>query len=523
MKKDFTSYKEAKKFIENLNLKKQKEWVEYSKSGNRPENIPSSPNTIYQNKGWVNWGSFLGNGKVVNRVFLPLPYKDVKKFVKKLNLKSQKEWVEYSKSGNRPDNIPSSPYTIYQNKGWTSWGDFLGTGNIGSRNRTFLSFEEARVYARSLNLNCEEWIEYSKSSDRPNNIPSNPSTVYKNKGWINMLDFLGTVSMSNRDRVFLSFEEAKEFARSLGLQSQIAWIEYCKSGDKPINIPSNPNCVYKNKGWTNYGDFWGHGKVYNHNSTFLSFEEAREFVQNLGLKSLKEWMTYNKSGDRPNNIPSHPYRFYKNKGWISYGDFLGNGKISNHNRVYLSFEEAKEFARSLGLQRSEDWYNTIIPDNIPKKADYIYKNNGWISWSDFLGYDKIPFKEAREFVRSLNLKSYGKFHEYIRSGMMPKNIPTDPYHYYKDQGWINWGDFLGTGNIATCNMVYLSFEEARGFVHSLNLKNYIEWKKYRLGKNHINIPSNPDTAYKDKGWINWSDFLGTPKSPIRKIKVYSDQ
>jgi hypothetical protein len=27
------------------------------------------------------------------------------------------------------------------------------------------------------------------------------------------------------------------------------------------------------------------------------------------------------------------------------------------------------------------------PDNIPDRPDLVYKDQGWISWSDFLGYD----------------------------------------------------------------------------------------------------------------------------------------
>jgi len=36
------------------------------------------------------------------------------------------EWREYCKSGKKPINIPASPDKTYKNKGWISWGDFLG-------------------------------------------------------------------------------------------------------------------------------------------------------------------------------------------------------------------------------------------------------------------------------------------------------------------------------------------------------------------------------------------------------------
>jgi hypothetical protein len=37
------------------------------------------------------------------------------------------------------------------------------------------------------------------------------------------------------------FEEAREFARSLGLKSREEWNEHCKSGKKPVDIPPYPN------------------------------------------------------------------------------------------------------------------------------------------------------------------------------------------------------------------------------------------------------------------------------------------
>ncbi|MEY4126766.1 MAG: hypothetical protein RL737_955, partial [Bacteroidota bacterium] len=36
-----------------------------------------------------------------------------------------------------------------------------------------------------------EWMKYRKSSEKPNNIPSNPNRVYKDKGWNGYADFLG--------------------------------------------------------------------------------------------------------------------------------------------------------------------------------------------------------------------------------------------------------------------------------------------------------------------------------------------
>ena len=44
---------------------------------------------------------------------------------------------------------------------------------------------------------------------------------------------------------FRDFESAREFARSLNLKGDKDWRAYCKSGNKPDDIPADPSTVYK--------------------------------------------------------------------------------------------------------------------------------------------------------------------------------------------------------------------------------------------------------------------------------------
>ncbi len=98
---------------------------------------------------------------------------------------------------------------------------------------------------------------------------------------------------------------------------------------------------------------------------------------------------------------------------------------------------------------------------------------------------------------------------------MPDDIASNPNVSYKDKGWLNWGDWLGTGSIASGHREYRPFEEARHYVRRLNLKSYTEWRKFckgqfpERGKLPADIPTAPDRVYQDKGWLNWGDWLGT--------------
>ena len=60
-----------------------------------------------------------------------------------------------------------------------------------------------------------------------------------------------------RHRNWRPFEEAREYARSLGLKNSLEWIAFWKSGKKPKDIPYQSFIVYKGKGWISYGNWLG--------------------------------------------------------------------------------------------------------------------------------------------------------------------------------------------------------------------------------------------------------------------------
>lgn len=99
-------------------------------------------------------------------------------------------------------------------------------------------------------------------------------------------------------------------------------------------------------------------------SGFWSFKKARKYARKLSLKNHMEWNKWIRGQKRNIFIPCDPYDYYKNKGWISWMDWLGSG--------YL------------------------------------------------------PFKQARETVRLCKLESYGDWEKWLKSGRRPHNIPTQP-------------------------------------------------------------------------------------------------
>jgi hypothetical protein len=117
------------------------------------------------------------------------------------------------------------------------------------------------------------------------------------------------------------FEEARAYVRGLGLKTQADWNAWRKKGERPPDIPSAPERVYKEH-WIDWGDWLGTGAIAPHKRPYRPFEEARAHVRRLGLKSGANWRAWAKSSARPPDIPAAPDRVYKARGWIGWGDWL---------------------------------------------------------------------------------------------------------------------------------------------------------------------------------------------------------
>ena len=109
---------------------------------------------------------------------------------------------------------------------------------------------------------------------------------------------------------YRSFEEAREFAKNLKLNSHKEWFDYSKSGKKPDDIPTDVARVYKDKGWKGTGDFLGTGTIATQQLIYRSFTDARKYARSLGLKYRKDWSELAKSGKLPKDIPAAPWRTY---------------------------------------------------------------------------------------------------------------------------------------------------------------------------------------------------------------------
>jgi hypothetical protein len=175
--------------------------------------------------------------------------------VRGLGLKGWREWRKWNKSKQRPSDIPAHPETTYRDDGWISWPDWLGSERVALR-----SFTEGRAYARKLELeNVKEWWEWSKSDQRPSDIPAHPERAYCDDGWVSWPDWLGYGEGRILAKDMLPFAVGRAYVQKLKLRSKKEWEAWSKSGQRPSNIPAGPHNTYRDDGWISVQDWLGYG------------------------------------------------------------------------------------------------------------------------------------------------------------------------------------------------------------------------------------------------------------------------
>ncbi len=363
---------------------------------------------------------------------------------------------------------------------------------------------------------------------------------------VNAADFAKQIEVKCWESVarlaYRSYEESVAFARQHNAKSQRQWRELIsRLGENwPADIPQSPDKSYTKTGWVSWGAFFGTGAVGSKLKRFRPFEEARDFVRSLELKSSDDWHPYCtgrllEKPKLPADIPSTPERCKAYVGkWSGWADWLGYDDI---RAPWRPFDQAREFARTLKLSGQQHWKAYCRgqrpalppkPDDIPAAPWKAYETNGWISWGDWLGHGMVgttvrnylPFPKAREVARALHLTSRHAWNALAADDhALPSRLPRCPDRTYATKGWIGWSDWLGVEvrEVKRTKKIqgrFRDFESARAFVHTLKITGSLEWPRYLNGEVPdkpqfpTDIPRNPKNFYRDQ-WRGWGDWLGT--------------
>ncbi|MDC3260400.1 DEAD/DEAH box helicase family protein [Winogradskyella sp.] len=381
------------------------------------------------------------------------------------------------------------------------------------------NFNEILSIVRGLAANDERIIEYfkDKSLGKGKERSGNAEVFSMISETLSESDFAEQLNIRIWEKLsrfnWMPFEEARKFVRKMKFKSSAEYLNAWRKELLPENIPAKPRRIYKELGFISMPDFLGYSTRFQE---WMPFQEAREYVRKMELKSTPEYSSASKKGLLPVNIPGNPRVVYKNKGWVSMGDWLGTGRIADNLREYLSFEEAREFVHKLKLKNTNDWkayYRSgKLPDYIPLYPGEKYKNKGWNGIGDWLGnksnrfLNYIDFYEARDYARGLGFVSNKQWREFSQSEKKPNNIPASPSKVYKLKGWKGWADFLGSKGSKPKKKVR-PFSEAKLFAQKEKVRSSKEWMNLSLLKIlPKDLPSKPQNRYDE--WKGWADFLG---------------
>ena len=441
-----------------------------------------------------------------------LPFKQAVLVAHSLKLKNRDAWRVWCKSDVvSPESIGlvANPDSHYHEAGWQGWTHWLG----GTKS-PFMPFAKALKFARRLGLKSQgEWNTWCKTNARPKDIPEAPQKVYQDIGWQGYAHFLDVHRLTTD---YLPYVEAYKIVHLLELNSEDEWEAYCKSGDKPTNIPFEPQLTYADAGWQDFDAWLG-------TASRMPFPEAIRTIHALKFKDAKEWETWCHSGKRPINMPSDPASAYKGAGWQDMAVWLGlkPSAVASDGSVegFLPFADALAAVRPLQLTNQTEWRalgrSGKRPKGVPAQPGQVYKNDGWKGYDHWLGTGNheqfLPFEEALQVAQSFKMRTKVEWEAWCGRGERPSDIPSNPDQVYRITGWQGYGHWLGTGNIntGTKQRSFLPFKDALKFARALKLVTREDWNAFsKGGKRPSGIPSRPDQVYHENGWQGYRHWLG---------------
>ena len=373
-----------------------------------------------------------------------------------------------------------------------------------------LSYKDAQIFVKTLNLKTEDEYHNWHKETNCQFMPYHPRRGYKSQGCTSIGDFLGTNSIAVQKRIFCTYEEAVKCARENFILTQIDWGNFVFT-HKNSAIPYHPERAFKGKGWINWPTFLGVKSKISRGETAVN-----SFLTYNDIKFISQWKT---SICKNKRALAFDFGIFKEKSLIALIEYHGGqhfkpvedwGGQNNYNKVIIHDLIKSDWAKLQNIPLIILKGDTIaIFNDLIFNLEIIFdkKMSAPKRYEPVLDTKFLDFKQARDFVRQLNFKNQENYYTWVKSGHKPQYIPSGPWSTYRKRGWISWGDWLGTGYIARKNRKYAPYSEAKQWALDMNIKSGGQWRKFNKVRPN-NIPSSPETFYKNKGWTNWYDFLG---------------
>jgi hypothetical protein len=121
---------------------------------------------------------------------------------------------------------------------------------------------------------------------------------------------VSVIRMSNRR--YRPFREARALVHSLGLKNVSEWTTYCKSANKPNDIPASPYAIYADQ-WKSWGDWLGTG-IIKQKLTLAVNKDVIEQAKSAGINisSMTERLLQSYMIDRETSTKDDVAKAYEN-------------------------------------------------------------------------------------------------------------------------------------------------------------------------------------------------------------------
>ncbi len=228
-----------------------------------------------------------------------------------------KKWYEKEKLKLEHKNWPSAPDQKYKDNGWQGWPELVGKENpLKKEHPTFNVFQvEVMKWYRGEN-DIQEW--YGKERLNHPDWSSIPDIIYKDTGWKGWPELVGKENRFKKE--YLPFDKFQAEVVALYPGGDIQGWYYKIKQDHP-NWPSNPQKIYKDKGWVDWRVLVGKESLPKREFPPFNIFQTEVRERYRGQSGVERWYDQEKK-DHP-NWPINARSFYKNKGWTSWPELVG--------------------------------------------------------------------------------------------------------------------------------------------------------------------------------------------------------
>lgn len=176
---------------------------------------------------------------------------------------------------------------------------------MGKNRKNFLNYAMAQAFVITLGLtSMQDWIAYAKGKDekgriRPDNLPSNPWTVYKTE--------------------LAEMNPPQKFNINTFIGCKLARKPRTKKADGAVSTPRKPR-VKKTEAVADVTP----EDAQTESAVLSAFEQAKQTIQALNLPNREAFYELKRKDMLPAGVPRKPEDTFKSE-WQGWGDFLGNG------------------------------------------------------------------------------------------------------------------------------------------------------------------------------------------------------